>query len=234
MPKRALFAAAIAGMFGSADAAPAPGDPVLVELFTSQSCSSCPPAEANFRKLAARTDLVALEWHVDYWDRLSVGAAGRWKDPFSSAAHTARQRAYNEALRGKSGVYTPQAVIAGQYETVGSHAGEINALIDRQRRTPPQARLVVDGDALTIAAAPAEAQARFVIFRREADTSVAGGENKGVRLSSSHVVVRVLPAEKVRAGDRRAVPNLGAGEGCALLIEDARRGVALAAAYCPG
>jgi hypothetical protein len=234
MPKRALFAAAIAGMIGAADAGPAPGEPVLVELFTSQSCSSCPPAEAIFRRLAARADVVALEWHVDYWDGLNVGGAGRWKDPFASPAHSARQRAYNEALRGTSSVYTPQAVIAGQLETVGSRADDISALIDRQRRMTSPARLVVDGAALTIAAAPAEAQARFVIFQRTAATSVAGGENKGARLSSSNVVVRVLPAEKARAGDRRTLPKLGAGEGCALVIEDARRGVALAAAYCPG
>jgi len=93
--------------------------PVLVELFTSQGCSSCPPAEALLKELTQTPGVVAIEWHVDYWDTL-VHRGSSWKDPFSNAAYTARQRAYNRALRGTSGVYTPQAVIGGQYETVVS------------------------------------------------------------------------------------------------------------------
>ncbi|MFN0023541.1 MAG: DUF1223 domain-containing protein, partial [Parvularculaceae bacterium] len=106
---------------GAAIATPAavatPADkPVVVELFTSQGCSSCPPAEALMRELAKRPGLVALEWHVDYWDDLHAGSSGKWKDPFSSADHTARQRAYNRALRGTGGAYTPQMVIDGAAE----------------------------------------------------------------------------------------------------------------------
>lgn len=233
MRRRALYALALAGLILPARAETPGRDPVLVELFTSQSCSSCPPAEANFRKLAARPDVVALEWHVDYWDELHVGAAGRWKDPFSSPAHTARQRAYNEALRGTSGVYTPQAVIAGRLETVGSRAGEIDALIREQSRGASPARLVADGAAFEVAAAPANAQARFVVFQRSADTRVGGGENKGARLASANVVLRLLPAKPAQPGARLTPPKLAPGEGCALLLEDGRRGVALAAAYCP-
>jgi len=108
--------------------------PVVVELFTSQSCSSCPPAEALLGKLAATPDLIALEWHVDYWNRLDVGAAGRWKDPYSSTDHTERQRAYNQAILGTGGVYTPQAVINGARETSGSNAKHLTDLIRRVQK----------------------------------------------------------------------------------------------------
>src|SRR5580765_6853437 len=75
--------------------------PVVVELFTSQGCSSCPPADAFLGELAARTDVLALSMHVDYWDYIG------WKDPFASPAMTARQRSY-AASRGRGSLYTPQ------------------------------------------------------------------------------------------------------------------------------
>ena len=77
----------------------ADGAPVVVELFTSQSCYSCPPAEARLADLARRDGIVALEHHVDYWDSLVYGSAGRGKDVFSSSEATARQRAYNEMVQ---------------------------------------------------------------------------------------------------------------------------------------
>jgi hypothetical protein len=80
--------------------------PVLVELFTSQGCSSCPPADALLHKLARRDDVVALALHVDYWDYIG------WKDTFAKAAHSARQRAYAREA-GRRMVYTPQMIING-------------------------------------------------------------------------------------------------------------------------
>ena len=87
---------------GVASAAP------MVELFTSQGCYSCPPADEHLVELIENNpDLVALEFHVDYWDDLNYGAAGTWKDPFSNAAYTQRQRQYNSyPLEGRKGVYT--------------------------------------------------------------------------------------------------------------------------------
>src|SRR5689334_17095191 len=79
--------------------------PIVVELFTSQSCSSCPPADALLRELAGRTDVIALGFHISYWDRLG------WKDPLSSEASTNRQKAYVSRLSGR--VYTPQLVVEG-------------------------------------------------------------------------------------------------------------------------
>jgi len=101
----------------------------VVELFTSQGCSSCPPADANLGRLAARDDIVALGFHVDYWDDLVYGGAGRWKDVFSDPAFTARQRDYNRAIRGSGQVYTPQMIIDGRIETVGFKRTEVHRAI---------------------------------------------------------------------------------------------------------
>ena len=101
------------------------GTPAVIELFTSQGCYSCPPAEALLGDLIEANDpdnLVALEFHVDYWDSLVYGSHGSHKDPFSSADNTLRQRLYNHDgdLRGQRGVYTPQMVVNGRYAAVGS------------------------------------------------------------------------------------------------------------------
>src|SRR5215211_4415354 len=82
--------------------------PVVVELFTSQGCSSCPPADALLRELAGRPDVIALGFHISYWDRLG------WKDPLSNEASTYRQKEYAKRLSGR--VYTPQIVVEGTNE----------------------------------------------------------------------------------------------------------------------
>src|ERR1700736_1842766 len=87
--------------------------PIVVELFTSQGCSSCPPADALLAELAQRPDVIALGFHIDYWDDLG------WKDPLSSPAATARQRDYARQF-GRRQVYTPQLVVDGAEEAVGS------------------------------------------------------------------------------------------------------------------
>jgi hypothetical protein len=87
--------------------------PMVVELFTSQGCSSCPPADAFLGELAQREDVIALAFHVDYWDYIG------WKDKFADPLFTTRQRAYAEA-QGSSMVYTPQMIVAGAIDVVGS------------------------------------------------------------------------------------------------------------------
>jgi hypothetical protein len=94
--------------------------PVVVELFTSQSCSSCPPADALLGELARRGDVVALGFHISYWD------GPGWKDPFSSQSSTDRQRAYAR-LFGLGQVYTPQMVVDGVHEMVGSDREQVLA-----------------------------------------------------------------------------------------------------------
>lgn len=211
--------------------------PVAIELFTSQGCSSCPPAEAYFRDLSARPDVVALEWHVDYWDDLHAGASGKWKDPFSSPDHTRRQRAYNAALRGRPGAYTPQLVVDGRLETVGSRRAEIARLIADRQGTDDKAAIAFapapDGMMVT-ASAPQGATVRLVRFAKAVVTRVTGGENAGATLAEAHVVRRqevlgVVGAEPLAATLRAPA----AGEGCAVLVEDGEGGPVLAAQYCP-
>jgi hypothetical protein len=213
--------------------AKAPAQPVLVELFTSQSCSSCPPAEALFAKYAKRSDLVALEWHVDYWDSLEAAGAGQWKDPYSSQAWTTRQRAYNRAIRGGDGVYTPQAVVGGNTEATGFDWGAIERLIGSAAKAPSKVRLAATRATdirFTATGAPKDAEALLVTFRLDAATDVKGGENKGRKLSSAHIVTG---ARKLGAGPAFSVPLPAQGEGCALLIQPRQPGAVIAAAYCP-
>src|SRR6516162_2207078 len=101
--------------------------PILVELFTSEGCSSCPLADALLAELASRPDVLALSFHVDYWDRLG------WKDPFSSREATQRQNRY-AALLDLATVYTPQIVVDGGWQAVGSDRPDVEHALDLARR----------------------------------------------------------------------------------------------------
>ena len=211
------------------------GGPVLVELFTSQSCSSCPPAEAVFSDLADRKDLVVIEWHVDYWDDLMYGRAGKWKDPFSSPAYTERQRAYNLTLRGMRSVYTPQAIIAGVSETVGSREGVLSRMINGAPKR--QAELEMTDQTVTVSAddnaeiAPADVM--LVTLLPEQTTNVAAGENKGRRLASRNIAI-----DMIRLGEWSGpevaydLPPLDAGLTCAVLVQDPNTKLVYGASYC--
>ena len=107
--------------------------PIVVELFTSEGCSSCPPADALLGELATRPNVLALSFHVDYWDRLG------WKDPFSSPEATARQQHYARLL-GLDTVYTPQIVVDGSWEAVGSDQAAVERALDQARRSRPRCR----------------------------------------------------------------------------------------------
>ena len=206
--------------------------PVVVELFTSQSCSSCPPAEAYFRELAARPGLIALEWHVDYWNELRAGDAGRWRDPFSSPAFTKRQRVYNQRLRGEPGGYTPQAIVAGRTETTGSNRRTIEKLIEQASKVSPTVAInAVRGNDVrfSVIGAPKDAEVLLVTYRLAATTQVKGGENKGRTLASAHLVTA---AKILGVGPNFSVPLPAKGEDCAILVSEAGQGRILAAAEC--
>src|SRR5689334_7353524 len=118
---------AVALLIGMSTAHAEDRRPVVVELFTSQGCNSCPPADAFLGELAARPDVLALSLHVDYWDYIG------WKDPFAQRAYTERQRSYSRALNQRF-VYTPQMVIDGTLQGVGSETATINKLIEKARK----------------------------------------------------------------------------------------------------
>jgi hypothetical protein len=163
--------------------------PVVVELFTSQGCSSCPPADAVLAELAKRPGVLALAFHVDYWDRLG------WKDPFSSPMATARQRAYARLL-GLRTVYTPQMVVDGADEFVGSDRRAVARALDRAKTRAADPGIGVElrreGGMLVVrvasVAAPSRIAVQLVAFAPAHVTRVTAGENGGRVLANANVV----------------------------------------------
>lgn len=185
-----LAGAAVSGPFpcGSARAAAAVRYPVVVELFTSQGCSSCPPADAYLGRLAQRTDVVALAYHVDYWDYIG------WPDPFADAAFTARQRAYRDHL-GNRTLYTPQMVIDGVIDAVGSDSRRVDALIEERRASDRHTVAIeaglVNGELrveIADVAMPGPADVLAVAYDARHVTEIRRGENSGLRLEDFNVV----------------------------------------------
>jgi hypothetical protein len=188
-------------------AAPDPAStPVLVELFTSEGCSSCPPADALLSRLdrtqpVRGANIIALEEHVDYWDRLG------WKDPFSSEAATARQTEYGEAFGGHQ-VYTPQMIVDGRAEFVGSSDTDALRAIRSASQTPkPAVQLSWEkGDTLAIHVEPLKnagqhdgQQLFLVIAESMLHSDVKRGENAGRALEHNGVVRELLPLGKIDA-----------------------------------
>lgn len=173
---------------------------VVVELFTSEGCSSCPPADALLKKLGEQAsvpgvEIIPLEEHVDYWDHLG------WKDAFSSSAFTERQNDYAGKF-GNSGVYTPQMVVDGQTEFVGSRSREAYEVILKaaavpkltinlaQRPSSESGKAAFDIRIADFSALPAskEAELWIAITERNLYTDVRAGENSGERLQHAPVV----------------------------------------------
>ena len=163
--------------------------PVVVELFTSQGCSSCPPADALLRELADRHDVIALALHVDYWDYIG------WKDQFALPGHAARQRAY-AAAAGRRMIYTPQMVVNGREDLVGVHAMQLADLIADYRASASKVDLDADreGDRVVVHLAPVGAALRgpFVVELVRYDplkpSHITRGENAGRDIDYANVV----------------------------------------------
>ncbi len=235
------WACALCGGFAFAEPDLRDG-PVLVELFTSQSCYSCPPAEAYLGELIReRPEVLALEFHVDYWNDLVYGAAGNWRDVHSRAEYTARQRAYNRArLRGRAGVYTPQMVIGGKYVAVGSRRNDVERGIRKLQQEPAPLRLAaaMRGGALAVEVdgqARAGAGVWLALFDRQHTTRVAAGENHGKSLTNYHVVTELRRiGEWGGQAQSISVPGVqrGANQGCAVFVQGDALGAILGAAAC--
>lgn len=174
-----------AGCLGtvSADPVGAPR-PAVVELFTSEGCNSCPPAEAYVGELAGRTDVLALAFHVDYWDDLG------WRDRFEISQATARQRKYGQVLRLRN-VYTPQVILDGQTDFIGSNRAAIAQALRTPREGVPMALSVVDGEIRVKLDSSGSARAgdvTLVTFLRKATSSIGRGENAGRTLEEYNIV----------------------------------------------
>lgn len=217
---------------------PAPPAPVVIELFTSQGCSSCPPADAYLRSLAKRPDILALGFHVDYWDY-----AG-WADPFSKPEFTQRQRDYAAAFRD-SYVYTPLMVVGGKAQGVGSDQQKIEQLITAEKSAQnfvvpvtlsgSPSGLKVDLAAADSGISFASADIWLVRFDGEKRTTIARGENKG-RYALDVNIVRELVRIAEWTGDplhfEVILPKRSASGqwGCAILIQAPNGGPILGAA----
>jgi len=231
---RALRSLMVVGAVLGALPAAAAERPVLVELFTSQGCSSCPPADALLGELARRPDVLPLAFHVDYWDRLG------WKDPYSSAEATRRQRVY-AGLFERGTVYTPQMVIDGKTDVVGSYRGEVLAAIAAARAGAAAVPidLTTQGDGLQVrvgAGAPGQRAALWLVgFDAHHETRVGAGENGGRTLAEWNIVRGVVPLGDWRgAADARSVPadKLAGFERVAVVLQ-ADDGSVLGAAATP-
>jgi hypothetical protein len=161
--------------------------PIVVELFTSEGCSSCPPADALLAELAGRPDVLALSFHVDYWDRLG------WKDPFSSPDATRRQHDYADLL-GLATVYTPQMVVDGRWQAVGSDRSEVEQALGSARRNRDEVPVALASDhgraQIIVGQGGDEVAANLLLigFDRRHVTAVSRGENGGRTLSHVDVV----------------------------------------------
>jgi hypothetical protein len=191
---------AIAPAISSAQTAYMSRTPVLVELFTSEGCSSCPPADALLAKLnqsqpIAGAEIIILGEHVDYWDGQG------WRDRFSSHQYTDRQAQYCERLRVDSGSYTPQMVVDGTDQFVGNDAPHAVRAIQHAQQTPKLnltlSEPVVDGRKISasVSIPTSTAQTKGDLYAALVDptdvTEVRGGENGGRRLQHAGVV-RIL------------------------------------------
>jgi hypothetical protein len=176
-------------------AATAPAQtPVIVELFTSEGCSSCPPADELLAKLekvqpVSGARIIALSEHVDYWDRLG------WRDPFSSPEFTARQNQYSSAFR-QDGPYTPEAVIDGAVGFVGSNSRDVLAAVkDAAKQQKAEVKLTGSADHLSIDVnnipGAKDADILLAITETGLQSSVASGENSGRLLKHTGVVRRL-------------------------------------------
>jgi hypothetical protein len=240
--KRILTIAALAGLTLMAqDFAAAPGraadnrPPVVVELFTSQGCSSCPPADAFLGELAQRKDVIALAYHVDYWDYIG------WKDRYASPAWTNRQKGYASSLELRS-LYTPQMVIDGRADAVGSDRSNVNYLIERAASLP-KLELTLDSTGgkyllhLPEARFNKPATIWLAIYDPEQHTQVSRGENAGSTLSEYNIVREL---RKVASWDGTATildlsleDVMGKGKACAVLVQGGDQGPILAALLVP-
>ena len=217
----------------SVAATPMPINNIIVaELFTSQGCSSCPPAEAFFSELAEQEDILTIEWHVDYWDDLVHGGS-RWKDPYSKKVFTDRQRSYNRSLRGQSSVYTPQAIINGHFEGAGSRPAAVNDMIENAPAL--NVPVEIQDNLVTIGASSKAADVLFVRLLKKHETTIKGGENKGRKLFGSNIALSAKVIGTTGSAPLTlTLPAVNTDESCAILIQPINGdvGQVLGAAKC--
>ena len=231
--KLGLFAAAVllALSTGSASAEDVARPKAVVELFTSQGCNSCPPADEMLGRLALEDDVIALAYHVDYWDYLG------WKDTLASGENTARQQEYSRALGNRS-VYTPQAIVNGRVHMNGAKQAKVKAAIERMAGTRSGMTVDVDvaykGGSVIITTGSADtpvtdAHVVLVYFHPASRVDIARGENKGRQFTFRNAVAGFHTAGMWHGVPAKyelpmsEIAKRGAG-GCAVLVQERTAG----------
>lgn len=208
--------------------------PVVVELFTSQGCHSCPPADDILAELAARDDVIALALHVDYWDYLG------WKDAFALPGHVKRQKDYRRTLKARS-IYTPQAMIDGEADAVGSRRSDVYSAIQAAKAKPNPAEVGFDdiGGRMIARVAPATEESApgepatvwMVTYAAPQEVDIRRGENAGRTLTYHNVVT-----SWIRMGEWRGeatnydAPMPEGAAGAVVLVQEGAAGRILGAA----
>jgi hypothetical protein len=207
---------------------------VVVELFTSQGCDTCPPADAVLAQIANRKDVIALSLPVTYWDMLG------WKDTLATDANTRRQKAYAEAM-GHGAVYTPQMIIDGTTDMVGNHAAQVDAAISAHEEVPDVAHVTLratPGEVhIAIGAGPVSSDATIWLFRvmSKATVKVNAGENSGHTLSYRNIVrdvksIGLWKGQAISLDLPRADPAAPQHDAIAVVVQQGGYGKVLGAA----
>lgn len=195
----------------------------VVELFTSQGCASCPPADAALKKLIDDGKVVALSYHVDYWNYLG------WADTLASKDNTARQYAYAKMF-GRNGVYTPQAVLNGRDHINGADLDGINNRLSTMKTAGKGLAVSVDAKVrsdeidIKVGAGLGKANVVVVYFNREKQVDVEKGENGGRKISYWHSVrdiqtIGMWDGKETSFVLPASVLNDGENGGCAVLLQ---------------
>lgn len=206
----------------------------VVELYTSQGCSSCPPADTYLGKLAERDDILALSLHVDYWDYIG------WKDPYALASNTDRQRSYARNL-GMGYVYTPQMVVQGMAHTTGSNRDAVEDLIRDLRgakRLDVSLQKTGGGLKLDIPGGTFEDETGRIfvaVYDAKHENDVSRGENAGHVLAHYNVVRDLVEigswsGEAISMTVTDRIIDMAGRDGCAVLVQSAKNGRILGAA----
>lgn len=226
-----VLAFGLGGVFGPVGAAQADEHPVVVELYTSQGCSSCPPADALLADLARRGDLVALSLHVDYWDYIG------WTDSFGDARFTRRQKLYARAA-GERTIYTPQIVVGGAVHIVGNRPMDVADAVAAYKAQAPRAHVAltrrggaVEAVLTPLGELPGKMVVQMVRFIPEATVDIRRGENAGRRITYANVVTNWQPVgEWDGRGEMRLSLEAPGDDRVAIIVQRAGMGSVVAAA----
>lgn len=244
-PASALLATVLLASCGSQPVAPAAqaaqaapkaahvasaANPTVVEIFQSQGCSSCPPANANVNAIADRPDVLALSFAVTYWDQLG------WKDRFAKPSYTARQWDYAHG-GGRGNVYTPQIIVNGRAAIVGSNRAELDRLVASSGRPEGGPQITTQGNRVTVDASSKAATVWLVRYDPgNRAVPIAAGENSGRTLPHRHIVTQLVKiGESANVSRSYTLPApLENGLQSAILVQGANGGPILAAKRVTG